>query len=313
MYHVRVSARLAHRRALLLGLALTLSFTAVQAAVGLAAGSIALVSDAGHMLTDSLGLGFAYLAATIAARPPDARRTFGYARVEVLAVPVHVALLFTIAGFILFESFQRLGGDHEIEAVPVLVTGLLGLAINIVVINILHGHSHASLNVRGALLEAFADALGSVLVIASAVAILLGAPPALDALAAIVIAALVVPRAIDLLRQVAGILMESAPPGLDPREIAAAASEVRGVSGLHDVHVWSIAPSFPALSAHVELNDAGCTEHVLTDLAALFRERFGIGHVTLQPETPSIHLAIECCSSPDAALLTPDHAHEPAR
>ncbi len=289
MYHVPVSARVAHRRALLLGLALTLWFTAVQAAVGLAAGSIALVSDAGHMLTDSLGLGFACLAATIAARPPDARRTFGYARVEVLAVPVHVALLFTIAGFILFESFQRLGGDHEIEAVPVLVTGLLGLAINIVVINILHGHSHHSLNVRGALLEALADAL-----------------------AAILIAALVVPRAIGLLRQVAGILMESAPPGLDPREIAAAASEVRGVSGLHDVHVWSIAPSFPALSAHVELNDAGCTEHVLTDLATLLRERFGIGHVTLQPETPALHLAIECCASPDAGLLTPDHAHQPA-
>ncbi|WBL35314.1 cation diffusion facilitator family transporter [Tepidiforma flava] len=302
-----------HRRELLLGLGLTLAFAAAQAAVGLAFGSIALVSDAGHMLTDAVGLGLAFLAATIAARPPDARRTFGYARAEVLAVPLHVALLAGIAAFIVYESLGRLDGSHTIRTGPVLVTAALGLGVNLLVLRILHGHSHDNLNIRGAVLEAMADALGSVLVIVSAAAIALGASPALDPIAALLIAALILPRAVNLLRQAGAILLESAPPGLDPRAIAAAARDVQGVLDLHDVHVWSIAPSFPALSAHVELADAGCTEHVLTDLAALFRERFGIVHVTLQPETPALHLAIACCSSPDAALLDAGHAHEPAR
>jgi cobalt-zinc-cadmium efflux system protein len=302
-----------HRRALLLGLGLTLAFAAAQAVVGFAFGSIALVSDAGHMLTDAIGLALAFLAATIAARPPDARRTFGYARAEVLAVPFHVALLTGISVFIVYEALGRLRSHAGVDTGPVLVTAVAGLAVNLLVLRILHGHSHDNLNVRGAVLEAFADALGSVLVIAATAAIALGATPALDAIAALLIAALILPRALNLFRQAASILLESAPPGLDPRTIADAAREVRGVVDLHDVHVWSIAPSFPALSAHVELTDAGCTEHVLTDLASLLRDRFGIVHVTLQPETPALHLAMECCSSPDAALLDAAHQHEPAR
>lgn len=304
-----MSSHAAGRRALLAGLTLTLLLAAAQAAVGLAFGSIALVSDAGHMLTDGLGLALAFAAATVAARPPDVRRTFGYARAEVLAVPLHVVLLVAIAAFIVYESVRRLDGSHQVTPGPVLLAAVVGLAVNIFVLRILHGHAHDNLNIRGAALEALADALGSVLVIASTIAIALGATPLLDAIAAILIAALILPRALNLLRQAAAILLESAPPGLDTRAIAEAARDVRGVVALHDVHVWSIAPSFPALSAHVELNDAGCTEHVLTDLAALFRERFGIMHVTLQPETPALHLAIECCTSPDAAHLGAGHSH----
>lgn len=132
----------------------------------------------------------------------------------------------------------------------------------------------------------------------------------IDALTGLAIAALVVPRTWSLLRQAGDILLESAPAGLEPERIQAAAREVENVLALHDVHVWAIAPSFPALSAHVELNDVHCTEHILTDLATLFRERFGIGHVTLQPETPALHEAMECCLSPDTALLAKDlHAH----
>jgi cobalt-zinc-cadmium efflux system protein len=308
-----VAAGYPSRRALLLGLALTLVFAAAQAVVGFASGSIALVSDAGHMLTDSVGLGLAFLAASIAARPPDARHTFGHARVEVLVVPLHVALLVGIAAFIVYESLGRLDGEQTIATGPVLATALAGLAVNLLVLRILHGHRHANLNIRGAALEATADALGSILVIVSTLAIAFGATPALDPVAALLIAALILPRAINLLRRAASILLESAPPGLDPRAIAAAARDVRGVLGLHDVHVWSIAPSFPALSAHVELADAHCTEHVLQDLATLMRERFGIAHVTLQPETPALHLAMECCSSPDAALLEPGHPHQLTR
>lgn len=293
------------------GLSLTLVFVAVEAVTGYLAGSLALVSDAGHMLADSAGLLLALAATTLARRPADSRRTFGYARAEVLSVPLHVALLAAIAAYILFESARRLtGGAPEMETGPVIAVGVAGLAVNLLVLRLLHGHSHDNLNIRGATLEAMADALGSVAVIVSSTAIALGAWRGIDALVALVIAGLIVPRAFSLLRQAGSILMESAPRGLEPDVIAAAATEVRGVVALHDVHVWSIAPSFPALSAHVELNDAGCTEHVLTDLAALFRERFGIGHVTLQPETPTLHAAIECCMSPDAGRIQlAEHSH----
>lgn len=293
------------------GLSLTLVFVAVEAVTGYLAGSLALVSDAGHMLADSAGLLLALAATTLARRPADSRRTFGYARAEVLSVPLHVALLAAIAAYILFESARRLtGGAPEMETGPVIAVGVAGLAVNLLVLRLLHGHSHDNLNVRGATLEAMADALGSAAVIVSSTAIALGAWRGIDALVALVIAGLIVPRAFSLLRQAGSILMESAPRGLEPDVIAAAATEVRGVVALHDVHVWSIAPSFPALSAHVELNDAGCTEHVLTDLATLFRERFGIGHVTLQPETPTLHAAIECCMSPDAGRIQlAEHSH----
>lgn len=299
-------------RALLLGLGLTLSFVGVELVTGLLAGSLALVADAGHMVTDSAGLVLALAAATLARRPADDRRTYGYARLEVLVVPVHVVLLLGIAGYIVYASLQRLGDGHTIETGPVIGVGVAGLAINLLVVRVLHGHAQASLNARAAMFEALADALGSIGVIGSAIAIALGAWSGIDAVVALAIAAFIVPRAVHLLRQAADILLESAPRGLDPLALADAAREVRGVIDLHDVHVWSIAPAFPALSAHVELEDVTCTEHVLTDLATLFRDRFGVGHVTLQPETQALHEALECCLSPDAARLAEDHTHAPA-
>jgi cobalt-zinc-cadmium efflux system protein len=300
------------RRALGLGLAVTLVFVAIEAATGLAAGSLALVSDAGHALADSAGLLLALAAATLARRPADARRTYGYARAEVLAVPVHVTLLLGIAAFIVYESVMRLGDPRSVDTTPVLVVGAAGLAVNLAVVRMLHSHAHESLNARAARLEAAADAVSSVAVLASAAFIALGGWRGTDVVVALGIAAFIVPRAFALLRQAASILLESAPPGLDPRQVMEASSTVEGVIALHDVHVWSIAPHFPALSAHVELADVACTEHVLTDLAALFRQRFGVGHVTLQPETRRLHEAMACCLSPDAALIDPTSHDHPA-
>jgi len=299
------------RKALLAGLCLTVIFVVVEAVAGFLTNSLALVSDAGHMLADSAGLILALGAATLARRPATGRHTYGFARFEVLVVPIHVVLLALIAGYIVFESVQHLRSAPEIETAPVIVVGLAGLAVNLVVVRLLHSHAGENLNMRAATLEASVDAAGSVAVVVSATIIALGGWPGVDAITGLAIAALVVPRGWSLLRQAGDILLESAPHGVDPAAVESAALEVQGVIALHDVHVWSIAPSFPALSAHVELADVTCTEHILTDLAALFRERFGIGHVTLQPETPALHAAIECCLSPDAALLArTEHAHE---
>lgn len=298
------------RRALAAGLGLTLVFVVVEAVAGWFTNSLALVSDAGHMLADSAGLILALGAATLARRPAGGRHTYGYARFEVLVVPIHVVLLGFIAGYIVFESVQHLRDTPEIETTPVILVGLGGLAVNLLVVRLLHSHSSHNLNMRAATLEATVDAIGSVAVIISAIVIAMGGWAGIDALTGLAIAALVVPRAWSLLRQAGDILLESAPAGLEPERIEAAAREVDGVLALHDVHVWAIAPSFPALSAHVELNDVHCTEHILTDLAALFRDRFGIGHVTLQPETPALHEAMECCLSPDASLFQKElHAH----
>jgi len=300
-------------RALALGLALSLLFVLIEAITGVLSGSLALVSDAGHTLVDSAGLLLALAAATLARRPADARRTYGYARFEVLAVPVHVALLLVIAGYILFESFSRLGDPHDIDTGPVILVGFAGLLVNLLVVRILHAHSHDNLNVRSARLEAAADALSSVGVIVSAVAIHFGAWSGLDVLVALAIAGFILPRGFVLFRQAADILLESTPAGIDLDEVVREGSRVEGVMALHDVHVWSIGPRFPALSAHVELNDVSCTEHVLTDLTALFRDRFGIRHVTLQPETRELHAAIECCLRPDAEYSVPSHVHVSSR
>jgi cobalt-zinc-cadmium efflux system protein len=301
------------RKALLAGLCLTLVFVVVEAVAGYFSNSLALVSDAGHMLADSAGLILALGAATLARRPAGGRHTYGFARFEVLVVPIHVVLLALIAGYIVFESVQHLRDTPNIDTTPVIVVGLGGLLVNLLVVRLLHNHGSNNLNMRAATLEASVDAIGSVAVVLSATVIAFGGWAGIDALTGLAIAALVVPRVWSLLRQAGDILLESAPPGLEPAKIEAAAREVEGVIALHDVHVWSIAPAFPALSAHVELNDVACTEHILTDLATLFRDRFGIGHVTLQPETPSLHEAMECCLSPDAGLFQKDlHEHRPA-
>lgn len=297
-------------RALLLGLALTAGFLGIELVTGMVAGSLALVSDAGHMLADAAGLLLALAASMLGRRGPDARRTYGYARVEVLMVPVNVALLVGIAGYIVYESVDRLQSEQAIDTVPVMVVAAAGLIVNLVVVRLLHDHSAHDLNVKAAALDAIADALGSVLVLASAVFIALGGWQGADAIAGLAIAVFILPRAWTLFWQASVILLESAPPGLDPDAIAAASRDVPGVIELHDVHVWSIAPRFPALSAHVELADVNCTEHILGDLSRLLRDEFGIQHVTLQPETPAIHEAIACCSNPDSALLaTAGHIH----
>jgi len=291
------------RRALLIALALSLAFVVIEAGTGVFSGSLALLSDAGHTLTDCLGLMLALGATTLGRRSPDVRRTYGYARAEVLAIPIHAVLLVGIAAYIVYESVQRFANPVSIETGPVIVVGLAGIAINLVVVRMLHAHSHSSLNARAAALEATIDAMGSAAVVASSVFIAFGGWRGADALVGVVIAVVIVPRAWALMREAADILLEAVPHGLDPVAIISAGEGVEGVLALHDVHVWSIAPRFPALSAHVEIADVTCTEHILTELAALMRERFGITHVTLQPETQTLHEAMECCTSPDAGRL----------
>lgn len=287
-------------RALALGLALTLGFAGVEVGAGLLSGSLALISDAAHMVVDSAGLVLALTATMVARRPSDLRRTYGYARVEVLVVPLHVLLMLGVAAYIVYEAVNRLNGSPEIEGWPVLVVGGIGLVINLVVMRLLSAHSHANLNARGAMFEVMADAFGSVGVMVSAVVLITTGWAPIDVLVSIAIAALVVPRAISLLRQAVSILLEATPAGFDPAEMERDVASVGGVVAVHDVHVWSLAPSFVAMSAHIELERMEGCEKPLAEITKLLRTKWGVSHVTLQPETRELHDAIECCDLPDA-------------
>lgn len=296
-------------QALAAGLFLTLGFAALEVLVGIASGSLALVADAGHMLVDSAGLVLALAATAIARRPADLRRTYGYARAEVLVVPLHVLLMLGIAGYIVYEAIDRIGGQPEIDGLPVLLVGIAGLVVNLVTFRLLHGHHKTNLNARGALLEVGADALGSIGVIVSAVIIATTGWNAADVVIGFAIGALVVPRAVALLRSALAILLEGAPPGTDLDSLERDMITVPGVTALHDLHVWSLAPSFVALSAHVEVETMEGCEKPMAGVAALLREKYGIEHVTLQPETRELHEQIACCEFPDTRV---SHAHERA-
>jgi len=298
-------------RSLAAGLVATLVFAVIEAAAGWLSGSLALVSDAVHMLVDSAGLLLALAATLVARRPPDLRRSYGYARIEVLVVPLHVLFMLALTGYVVFEAVSRMGQDRDIAAAPVLATGVAGLAINALVFRLLQGHTHDNLNARAALFEVIADAGGSAGVILSGAVILVTGWAGIDVLVSLVIAALVVPRAVVLLRHALSILLEGVPPNVHISEIEADARAIPGVLAVHDLHVWALAPSFIALSAHVEVQEmAGC-ESQIGQLSAMLRERHGISHVTLQPETRDLHESVQCCDYPDNTEAL-SHLHEPS-
>ncbi len=298
-------------KALAIGLGLTFSFALVEVAAGLISGSLALVADAGHMLVDSAGLVLALVATLIARRPKDLRRTYGYARAEVLVVPVHVLLMLLIAGYIVYEAVSRIGDQPEIDGIPVLAVGVVGLAINFVTLRLLQGHSHDNLNAKGAMFEVMADMLGSVGVILAATVLLVTGWSGVDVIVSLVIGALVVPRAFALLRHALAILIEGTPPGVRPDEIARDIESVPGVLAVHDLHVWALAPSFVALSAHLEVKEMVGCETTLTEVTRVLKASHNISHITLQPETRELHEAIDCCLSPDS-VADASHLHTSA-
>lgn len=307
-----VAARHVHdaRRAFALALAVTVAFAVVEVVAGALSGSLALISDAGHMLVDSTGLVLALAAAMLARRPASLARSYGYARVEVLVVPLHVVLMLGVAAYIVFEASRRAGDPPDIAAAPVLAVGVVGLALNLVVARLLHSHAEHNLNAHGARLEVLADAAASAGVVISALVILATGWTAIDIIVSLAIAAFVVPRALSLLRRSVSILLEGTPPGVSMEAIERDVRDVPGVVGLHDLHVWALSPGFVALSAHVEVDRLDRCGAQLAELSALLRERHGIAHVTLQPETHEVHEAVECCDFPDSRASL-DHMHEP--
>ena len=253
-------------------------------------GSLALLADAGHMTSDAVGLVVALVASTIAARPATDRHTFGFRRVEVLGALVNGALLTVVAVTVAIEAIRRLltpETDH-VNGLPLLVVAAIGLIANLVAFAILRGGDRDSLNLRGAYLEVLGDLLGSIAaLVAGAVILTTGFAPA-DAIASLLIAVLIVPRAASLLRDVVRVLTESAPRGTDADEIRAHLLQTAGVVDVHDVHVWTITSGDPVFTAHVEVEpsvfERGETDGMLDRLGDCLKGHFDVAHSTFQLE-----------------------------
>lgn len=248
-------------------------------------GSLALLADAGHMLTDVGGLSLNLLAIWFARKPPTPAHTYGYFRTEILAALGNGLVLFSVAAFILCEAYRRMWSPPQVLAGPMLVISMLGLAVNLLGMWLLHGGAGESLNLRGAYLELLSDALGSIGVILAAVIIQTTGFTLADPIISVAMGLFILPRTWGLMRQAVHILMEGVPPHLDVQEMEAAMREAHRVRAVHDLYVWTLTSGKEALSAHVLVEDLTDGQHVLGDLQELLRSRFGVEHVTIQLES----------------------------
>jgi len=281
------------RRRLGFVLALTCFFLAVEVVAGLLTGSLSLLADAGHMLTDVAGLVLALAAMKFAERRPSPRRTYGYHRVEILAALTNALVLAAVAGYILAEAWERFRSPHPVASVPVIVVAAVGLVVNLVGAAFLHGGSQASLNVRGVYNETLADAVSSVGVIVGAAVITATGWLWVDPLVAVAIALFVLPRTWSLVREGVHVLLEGTPPEVDLAALRAAMEAVAGVRAVHDLHVWTLTSGIHALSAHAVLLEGAAHGAVLHALRERVVDGFPISHVTVQLEE-------RCCG---------DHSH----
>mgnify|MGYP003626511354 CR=1 FL=1 len=264
---------------------LTGGFMIVEAAGGLFAGSLALLADAGHMLTDSASLILAWLAFRIARRPADWQRTYGFDRFQVLAAFVNGLALFVVAGWVIFEAIDRLSAPEPVLAGPMMVVAIAGLLVNIVTFFVLHGAERDNLNVRSALLHVVGDLLGSAGAIAAAGIIFWTGWMPIDPILSVLVSMLILRSAWRVVRDSGHILLEAAPAHLDIREIEAdLGANVPEIERVHHVHAWSLTQSRPLVTLHVVARAAAAPATIADAVKARLRERFGVDHATVEVE-----------------------------
>lgn len=268
---------------LIIALLLTLSFAGVEALAGWWSGSLALLSDAAHMLTDSSALGLAATAAWLARRPPSLLHSYGLLRAEVLVALFNSLMMLVLIGFIVHEAVQRFSTPRDIAGSTVVLVAVIGLIVNLVVAWILF-RGEQTLNSRAALLHVLGDALGSVAAIVSGIVILASGWTPIDPLMSLFVAALIGVSALRLLREVVHVLMEGVPLNIKLDAVGHDLAALPGVLRVHDLHVWTLSSGTLALSAHLELRNLDDWPHLLDDARHVLESHHGIQHVTLQPE-----------------------------
>ena len=289
-------------------LAVTALFMVVEAAAGWVSGALALVADAGHMLTDVGALGLSLFTAMLAARPADPRRTYGFLRLEILAALVNGALLFGLAAWVVVEAIGRIAHPEPIQTGIFLVVAFLGLLVNLGSLVLLHGHRHGGLNVRGAYLHVMGDALGSVGALGAALIIRLTGWTAADPIASILLSLLILVGAWRLLRESTDILLEAVPAHLSLDEVRRRMLAVSGVSAVHDLHVWTVTSGVVAMSGQAVVPD------LAHHLGALWQIReavgaLGIDHATIQLEVADECEGVDCLEPLVAEADTHHHRH----
>jgi cobalt-zinc-cadmium efflux system protein len=267
-------------------LALTSTYLIAEVIGGFWFNSLALLSDAAHMLTDVAALVIALLAIRVGQRPADDRRTFGYRRFEILAAAFNAILLFGIAIYVFVEAVQRFTAPEPVESWGMLIVAAIGLVVNLISMRLLTAGKDASLNVKGAYLEVWADMIGSVGVIIGALAIKFTGWTWIDPIVAVAIGLWVLPRTWVLLRDTTNVLLEGVPSGLRLAEVRTAVTAVSGIAGLHDLHVWSMSNDDVSCTMHVTLVPGADPDTVRKAVTRLIDERFGIEHATIQTEGP---------------------------
>jgi cobalt-zinc-cadmium efflux system protein len=279
----RAGAR--HIRSLVVSFVLIVAFLVVQVVVGIVTGSLALLSDAGHMATDALGLGMAaaaiHAASTARAHP---QRTFGLYRLEIVSALVNAALLFAVAGYVAYEAVRRLDNARDVASTPVLVVGTVGLAVNGVAFLLLRAGARESLNLQGAYLEVLSDTLGSIAVIVGAIVWGITGWGWVDPLIGVGIGVFILPRAWRLGREALRVLIQAAPASLDLPALQADIASIEGVVDVHDLHVWTLTSEMDVVTAHLVVTAGTETHGVLDRARALLAEGYGITHATFQVE-----------------------------
>lgn len=277
-----------HRWRLALSFVLVAAFFVVELTFGLVAGSLALLSDAGHMAADVVALGAALVATRIATREDSTgRRTYGSYRAEVLASGLAVLLMLGVSVYVVAAALGRVGGEVEVATGPMLVVGGLGLLVNLIALLLLRGGAAESLNVKGAYLEVVADTAGSVGVLLAGLLINATGDPIWDTLVALAIGIFVAVRAIALGRQVLAVLGQHAPAGVDINEVSSDLEAIEGIRDVHDLHLWTLTSGMHVATAHLVASLDAPVQPILDQARGVLRDRHGVAHATLQvePET----------------------------
>lgn len=272
---------------LFLALLLTSSYLVIAVAGSYITGSLALLSEAAHMLTDAVAMAIALAAIRIGQRPIDSKRTYGYYRFEILAAAFNAILLFLIAAYIIYEAYKRFFLPAEVQSMGMLIVACFGLVINLTSLRLLSIGKEKSLNMKSAYLEVWSDMLGALGVIVAAILIRFTGLSWIDSVIAIIIGLWVLPRAWTILRESMNILLEGVPEGVDLEKMKQAICQIEGVHGVHDLHVWAITTGKTALTAHIVIDNKYDCDAILSAIRQLLISEFNITHSTLQHERVS--------------------------
>ncbi|MGN6096629.1 MAG: cation diffusion facilitator family transporter [Bosea sp. (in: a-proteobacteria)] len=274
-----------HKRRLALALGLNTAFMAAEVVGGLLTGSLALLADAAHMLTDAGGLALALIAIRFAERPATPQKTFGYVRAEVLSATLNAVVLLLVTGYILYEAYERFRSPPEIIGGPMLAVAFIGLVVNLISMKLLAGGSSESLNVKGAYFEVLSDMLGSLAVIVAAEIVMLTGWALIDPIIGAGIGLFIVPRTWGLLRQSIHILLEGTPPKVNVALLEERLGSIAGVIEVHDLHVWTLTSGLDAMSGHIVREEGASADDILSSSSQLLAQEFGIQHSTIQIES----------------------------